>query len=481
MTLYEKHDGFANPKFAKRRPWLKRVLTGGRVGDFGRFPRYLALAILGSTMIWAPISGYLRTAPLSFKSHTSLILPGSGASASLNLNGIGQASSYANSAFSSNSVSPTETYKRLIGADRIIDAAASSLGISGKAFGKPRINLVDQTSLIHLETTGRTPEEAQQRGNALLAAFFVELDELRSDEQATREDSGLAAIEDYRNSVAATRSDIAILQQKSGLVSAEQYDAIVEATRALEGQVKDLAALLSEKQQNVLALEATLGIPAHSAAATLKLYADSEFNALIGEVGKHAATLAEARSSYGERHPKVQSARLAHTAASSAALAQAAQVTGLAVDQLEGLDLAPAGARSDLLAQLVRMDAERAGTQTQFATMSARLSEDLSKQQGLAGAAAKLQDLQRDFSVAEAVFATAIARTQSTKSDVYASYPLVQVLENPSLPDNPSSPNRKLAVAAGAAATLMMLFGLLLGWVRLALIGRLLNKPQAKV
>ena len=105
----------------------------------------------------------------------------------------------------------------------------------------------------------------------------------------------------------------------------------------------------------------------------------------------------------------------------------------------------------------------------QLAAQSARLAE-------LAPAAAQLQDLQRDFSVAEAVFASAIARAQTTKSDVYASYPLVQVLENPSLPENPSSPNRKLAVVAGAAATMMMLFGLMLAWTRSAIIKTLVKK-----
>ena len=79
------------------------------------------------------------------------------------------------------------------------------------------------------------------------------------------------------------------------------------------------------------------------------------------------------------------------------------------------------------------------------------------------------------------MFATAIARTQSTKSDVYASYPLVQVLENPSLPDRPSSPNRKLAIAAGGAATIMMLLGLTLGWIRSALIGRLVGLRKSGV
>lgn len=478
MTLQDSHSGFEASPRQRRGLSFRRILMGGRLSDMGRFPRYFAFALLGGTLIWAPITGYLRTAPLTFKSTSSLILPGSGASASMNLNGIGQASSYANSAFSSNSVSPTETYKRLIGADRILAAAAKSMNLNRREFGQPRIKLVDQTSLIHLEMTGRSAEDAQARGNALLTAFFTELDALRTDEQTTREDSGLAAISDYQSSVAATRADIAKLQQESGLISAEQYDAIVEATRILEGRVQDLSATLQDKTQSVIALEATLGIPAKAAAATLKLYADAQFIALTDEVGLHAASLAEARSRFGEGHPKVQEARAAHRAATSAALQQAGQVTGLSLSQLEALDLAPAGARAELLADLVRMDAERAGIAEQQATLSARLDMEVSRQQSLATPAARLQDLQRDFSVAEAVFATAIARSQSTKSDVYASYPLVQVLENPSLPDNPSSPNRKLAYAAGVAATFMLLMGLGLGWVRSAVIGRLLKKPE---
>ena len=479
MTLQETFQHSPAAPRRARRLSLLRILMGGQISDLGRFPRYLAFALVGGTLIWAPITGYLRTAPLSFKSSTSLILPGSGASASMNLNGIGQASSYANSAFSSNSVSPTETYKRLIGADRILEAAARSMGLSRAEFGKPRIDLVDQTSLIHLEITGGTAEDAQARGDALLGAFFAELDALRTDEQATREDSGLAAIADYRNSVAATRSDIARLQRETGLISADQYDAIVDATRLLDARVQDLAATLEEKTQSVAALQASLGIPANAAAATLKLFADAEYIALVDEVALHAADLAKARSQFGEGHPKVQSARSAHAAASAAALRQAATVTGLDAAQLESLDLAPAGARAELLAQLVRMDAERIGTAQEHATLSARLAAEKARQQNLASAAARLQDLQRDFSVAEAVFATAIARTQSTKSDVYASYPLVQVLENPSLPDRPSSPNRKLAIAAGGAATMMLLFGLLLGWMRSAVIGRLMNAPKA--
>ena len=136
------------PRPGRRKGKVKRAFVGGKPSDLGRLPRYAAFAILGAAMIWAPIMGYLRTAPLKYTSSTSLILPGSGASASLNLNGIGQASSSANSAFSSNAVSPTETYKRLLNADRILAAAAKSLDIGQSDLGQPRPVLRERLVLV---------------------------------------------------------------------------------------------------------------------------------------------------------------------------------------------------------------------------------------------------------------------------------------------------------------------------------------------
>ena len=455
---------------------LRRVVMGGKLGDLGRLPRYIAFALLGGAVIWGPITGYLKTAPLSYKSHTSLILPGSGASASMNLNGIGQASSFANSAFSSNAVSPTETYKRLLNADRILDAAATTLDISRAELGKPRVSLVDQTSLIHFEMTGGSPIEAQERGDAILDAFFAELDALRTDEQQTREDSGMDAIIDYRQSVASTRDDIERLQSETNLLSVAQYDALLAQQTTLEADVRRQQAATFEMQAAVTSLEISLGIDAASAAITLKLFADNEYRELLSQVAQHAAVLSDVSAQFGAQHPDVIDARRAKSHAESAVVTRAVRLTGLAEAQLNALDVAPDGVRAALLADLVEMDAKRTGANEQLAAMKTQLSDQALRLTQMSAAAAQLQDLQRDFSVAEAVFATAIARAETTKSDVYASYPLVQVLENPSLPEKPSSPNRKLAIAAGAAATLMMLIGLVLGWTRSAIIGTLIKK-----
>ncbi|SMR72723.1 Uncharacterized protein involved in exopolysaccharide biosynthesis [Aliiroseovarius halocynthiae] len=459
---------------------FKRIFLGGSLGDLGRLPRYTAFALLGLTLIWAPITGYLKTTPLVFKSTVSLILPGSGASASMNLNGIGQATSYANSAFASNSVSPTETYKRLIGADRILNAAAISIGETRRDFGRPRISLVDQTGLIHLEMTGGSPEQSQARAEALLEAFFVELDALRSDELSTREDGGRGAINDYRSSIAQTRDKIEALQASSGLFSVDQYDVLLDNASALEVDLTVLAGTLSDRTQSVRALEVALGLNAALAAASLKAFADPDYVALCKERSVQAALLAELTSRFGPQHPRAQSTQRAYDAVSLAAKARAEEITGMGGQALRALDFAQNGARADLLARLVRLEAERAGVQQKYDTLSAELAGQHAELTRLADSAARLQDLQRDFSVAEAIFASAIARAQSGKSDPYASYPLVQVLENPSRPEKPSSPNRKLALAAGVAASLFLFFGLMLGWVRQALISRLLQGPKAR-
>lgn len=467
-------------------PWIKvcrkpfsalswrRLVVGGRISDAGRMPRYAAVLMLGASAVWAPIMGYLASAPVQFSSHASLILPGSGASASINLNDIGQASSFASSAFASNSVSPTETYKRLIVADRILDATAAHLGLSKDTLKRPRVTLVDQTSLIHIEAKASSREAAQRYGESLIKAFLNEVDHLRLDEQSTREDSGSGAIQDYIQSIRDTRGAITKLQQRSGLITAAQYHQQIATHDALKQEVSALEADLSRQAETVFALSTALNLPPHAASATLKLYADAPYLTLLDDVADHAANLAQA-SNFGRQHPSRIKAEEAYSAAQNAALARAGQVTGLAPKDLAGLDRAPEGQRAALLSELVRETALRDGLERKYATLSARVSAEDTRLTAMAPLAAELEDRQRDFAVAEAVFASAIARTESTKTDVYASYPLVQVLENPSRPEHPSSPNRKLAIAAGSAATFMLIIGLALAWLRKPLLSRLLD------
>lgn len=435
-------------------------------GPYGR------VFLVGCLGIWLSIGLYLALSPPHYVSEASLILPGSGVSNSVNLSDIGQASSSSASAFASSDVSPTETYKRLLGAGRIRRRAAQALGMPPGDFAVPQIELVDRTGLIRLRVGGQTAETARAQAQALIAAFLTELRSLRKDELQSRTDGGQGAMHDYRNSVRQTRTAMTALQKETGLYSADQYHNRMNAADDLETRIRTVSAELRQMEEQVRRLQAQLGLAPDQAAAILRLHTDSEVQSLIGGMSAAAAGLAAVRAQYGPAHPEVIAAQAAYDEARQTAQARAAAVTGLAPGLLSGGDMTPDGVRADLLAELVRQETARAGLAAQRAQMAAMLDRTRAELGDMAPAAARLEDMQRDFDVAKAVFASAIARSEASKTDIYASYPLVQVIEDPGLPTEPESPMVGLALAAGVMATLALAISLVLSWFRYRLLAR---------
>lgn len=463
-------NGYPNAQFLPKKP---RNL-------FWRCSRYLTFFLMWCIGIWMPIFTYLVNTPPKYTSDMALILPGSGASATINLESIGQASSYASSAFASGSISPTQTYKRLITATRIRMAAAIALDLPIADLPPPSIDLVDQTGLIRVQVKGPSASEAQLRAEAILEAFQTELTLLRNDELQMREQSAVSAIEEYRRAVAATRVDIDRLQQETGFLSKDQFSAQVRDNDALQVLTENAQARLLEKVAFVASLETTLGLPAQKAALVLNLYSDNRYLTFAADASEKSTVLAEMKSQYGSRHPRVLEAQAHYDLAQHTLVSIAVARTGLSRAEVVGLEMSQRGDRTALLADLVRSEAERQGADAEYRTLYERCMKEREKLEVIAPMAARLEDLQRDFRVSEAVFTSAIARGQSTKVDVYASYPLVQVLEAPSLPLNPSSPRRMLTIAAGVAATFCVLIALSLGWARFSMINWLIARREGR-
>ena len=321
-----------------------RILRGGTLKDAGRLPRYALVSGLCLLGPWGAIGAYVTLAPKSYTSEVSLILPGAGSAASINLSDIGQASSSASSPYSGSSISPTVTYKRLLSANRVVQAAAASVGIDQRVFGSPRINLVDETSLIMFEVKAGTAEASQLHANALLNSFLAELDRLRTDEIARRAESVQAPIAEYEDDVRKIRQQISKLQAESGLASVAQYEALLADTMALRGEVLKTRAAYQHAADQASALMVSLNIDPKLAGLTLRLHADTEFQELAQTVSTFAAELAAAQGKYGDRHPKVVAARNALGGARSRLYARASLVTGLDREVMDkSIDLSPDG------------------------------------------------------------------------------------------------------------------------------------------
>jgi uncharacterized protein involved in exopolysaccharide biosynthesis len=137
-------------------------------------------------------------------------------------------------------------------------------------------------------------------------------------------------------------------------------------------------------------------------------------------------------------------------------------------------DISLADGRSTLMQAMSVSDAQAAGTRSALAELRGDLARARADAPEWIEQAQELADLQRDQRVTEAVFSSALARLDTNKQDPFASYPLVQLLAPPSLPRKPSSPSAMLALAGALGATLLVLGGFAIVWLRQPLLRRMM-------
>lgn len=338
-------------------------------------------------------------------------------------------------------------------------------------FPAPDVKLVDQTNLIEIQISGATPAKAQRRAKALLSAFLVKLDSLRNDEARKRETADAAHLSDLATKVQETQRKLFEFQTKNGLVSIEQFNARISGIDTLRDKALEMRALAQQDSARARRLLTTLEADPQHGNKILRLKSDPEFQQLAA---RHAALSSDAEqksASLGEEHAERALLDSERQAVRDAMVARGRQVTGLSSQQvLASLDVNVSDGRSQLLAGMIDADAQKAGSGAALRQIQSELGARQDGAPALVTQASELTDLVRDQRIAEALFSSALARLDTNKQDRFASYPLVQILEAPSLPRAPSSPSTLLTLAGAIAASLLVLFGAALIWIRQPII-----------
>jgi uncharacterized protein involved in exopolysaccharide biosynthesis len=443
----------------------------------GRYRRY-ALAIWPFfALIWAVTIGYIVFTPSSYTSHMTLILPGSGVGGSMNVETLGQATTTTASAFSSPTLSPTENYKRLIGSDNTLAAAAARVGINPASFPKPTIKLTDQTNLIEVQLNGPSAREAAQRLNALRSSFLGILDTLRADEARTREQADRRQIAALQEKARTAQRAVLAFQGRTGIVSIDQFNARVAALDTLNNRAREAEAQAREQAATTSYLARALKVSVTLARRAMILRADPIFQTLLTRYATIATDSIDRGAVLGDHHVTIEELDARRADVRDALLHRGAIISGLPPRTLLAFtDLAVDQGRGQLMVSLVNGASQSAGARANLAAIRDQLAAQSRGTDALVSDAATLSDLLRDQRVAEAVFSSALARLDTNKADPFASYPLVQTFEAPSLPTKRTSPSPKLAIAGAIGASLLTLVGFLLLWLRQPIIRKLLPK-----
>ncbi|NQY98562.1 MAG: hypothetical protein HRT82_15525 [Henriciella sp.] len=449
-------------------------LKGGP--EQGRFLRYGIVLLSGWIAIAILAAAFLVLTPKSYSSGFTLILPGAGSGASVNLDSLGQATSNTNSPFGSQSLSPTENYKKLLQSYRLRGKVAEILGQPMVEVAAPRIKLANQTKLMYATVTAGSPDAAKRLADAWLKAFEGELAALRTEEQTLREMAYRDTLAGFEAAVRDTQSKIIAFQSKYNLISVEQFRDLVGQTETLRIELERAQAELDVAQSEVRRLSGILGVSADQAVDILALLSDETFQTILESQANAMAARSELEDMYGPNHPEVQASDRVLSGLASGLNARGRLLIGLESFSTLGRGYyASTGERADLIAGLVQAAVNVAGLKQRRDATRVQLQSTQARVDELAVPATELDGLMRDHQVAETVFASALARIDTNRTDVFASYPLTQTVESPALPDAPASPSKKFIVLGTVVGMLFYAIGLALLWIRLPIIRALLK------
>jgi len=448
------------------------AIRAKRLGFF-RSP-YLIFSGLSYLVVVLMVGLYLNKEPV-FSSDMALVLPGSGLSSSFQIGDIGQANTQTKSPFAGASFNPRVNYKEMLKSREVIAKASKEVAMALEIFGLPKVKLTEQTSIIEVDVTANSGRLAKEKAWALYYALQDHLDTLRSDEARRRDLSITNVLGQYRTRLNHTRNALIEFQQRALLVDGQQVTELMTTLSDLKAKVLFSRAQLKQRNDFVQQLSFDLGVSPSLAGKAFALQTDTQFRGHLKELDASSQEFSDFRSKWGQHHPKVKASLKRVEYARASAFKRSSSVLGdVTAGQLHSVNLEASPDRSRLFSELLNSYAELQGQGAEIKELEASQSRLDDKLRIYARELKELERLQREHELAQAVFTSAAARLEASKSDVFASYPVVQLLTSPNEPIQQQSPNIIIGILGLIAGFIFITTALLIVWQRSYLVKRLL-------
>ncbi len=457
--------------------WIKRALVdGSSLSHQDRKRLYIKVACASLMLIWLMVASVVMFTPASYTSKWTLILPGAGAGALVNLESIGQATSSTSSPYLSAAIDPRENYKAISNSSVLLRAAAKSINITTAQMGKPKLKLPSQTGLINFSIKAKSAEQASDKAWAHYRSLQALLSQLRADEINLREEGVKLGLSGFANKVSQSQGKILAFQSENSLVSLDQFKELALSMERLRLSRVNMISKLQGLQASRAMLQTHLGLDSSQAADLITLKNDQLFQQLLLDYTQASASLVSFKSRFGNKHPQVMTTRAQQIALLNAMKQRCQTLLGyqntklmlmLSADDIDG--------RAELMKQLLSLTSESEGLKQELMSLDEQIEQWDKRFEKSNDDAARLEDLHREHQLATAVFTSALAKLDVGKADIYSAYPLVQLLAPPSTPVKPDRLANILALVGGVAASILALTGLCMLWMRKPLLRKILT------
>ena len=422
----------------------------------GRWLLYLLLGLVGNAGMWSLALFYLKVTPPIYASNWTLSLPGTVINARITLPNTGTASAEGISPYANTTQDPRENYKVIASSEVVQKTAATQARISPKEFGKPRIKIVNNTTLISFQFTGKSPEDAQKKSLAFYKAFQARLNELRTEEIAQRETKFQGKLREAQKKVKNSQRRLADYQFRSGFASNVQIEQLSDQIEQLRRQKSEIIAQQQQSNARLKQISTNLNLSALQATDALILKADQLFQQHLKDYTEVNAKLVLLNSKYLPNHPAVLREQSQLNSVKTALLTRSQVLLRRPVDPatLEQINMDQSGSvQENFLKEMVTSQVDHQGYTASAQTIDRQIAQLETKLKTLTESASVVEALRRDMQIEEAVFSSTLASLDIRNTDVLGSYPEVQLIEEPSFSDEPIAPKKKLVLLGPSAGT----------------------------
>lgn len=437
---------------------------------------YLFLGLIANAAIWSAAFYYLKNTSPTYTSNWALTLPGARGSTSVNVPDVGGAFSQIQNPYGNNS-DPRENYKFIIESEAVRKAAAAQLNIPENELGDTRIRVVQNTTLMMVEVEGDSPEQAQKQSWAIFQALQDRLKQLRVEEGAQQRAEIQSTLVESQRKLELAQTRLSEYKTRSGLASGSQIEQLSGNIEQLRQKRAEVIAQQRQTNARLQELTANLNLNASEAADAFTLKADPLFKQYRQDYSTATTALTALTTKYGPQHPSVvrergrqQATQAAMLQRSQVLLGRPAQESTLA--QLNVDDGQGGSARETLFRDLVTIQVDKQGHDATAQELDRQITQLEARLQTLGQFRSTMDALQRDMQVAEAVFSSTLAGLDIGKSQVYGTYPHIQMLAQPSYPGSPTSPDKKFTVLGALGGSVCLTAGLILFAMRKRLLGK---------
>jgi uncharacterized protein involved in exopolysaccharide biosynthesis len=466
-TVSEFESEFENNTESENGYLYHAVVYGSHLSTKQRRSLYFKVFFISCIVVWTLILTFVTLKPDTYTSQWSLILPGTGNGHAVSLESIGQATATSSSPYNNSSISPSVNYKAIATSTPVLVQAAATVGISLSEFSKPRITLVDQTSLMNFEIKGSSAKQSQLKALALYNSLQFQLERLRNDEQKVAAQSSLKTLEGFSKKLENAQQEKLVYQTKSGILSLEQFNQLVVSLENKRTTVSDLLAQLQNLVARSNSLQNILGLSKTQLIQAVNLRNDTMFQEYIKRHADVHAQIATTEGAWGKNHPKLKQLETSHHSINEAIKLRGRKLAGDKKTNVWTLiEIGSTQFENGIFQDLIQLNSQKNGLAKEIEALTSTIKDLELRIKRSSSDAIKIEDLGRKQQVATAVFSTALAKQEIGRADRFASYPQVQILAQPSLPEEADKIVVALALAGGSLATFSIAIGLVLLWLR---------------